>query len=92
MRHSVEVDRYSKYIIDNGSKNMAVTSQQSVFNLNRKKDLEQLTSGDIGKNILMQENDAGDYGLEINVKQSAQTEVKDPKGLIPPKTERLSHQ
>ena len=56
MRHSVEVDRYRKYIIDTGSKNTTVSAQQSVFDLNRKKDLDQLTSGDIGKNILIHDN------------------------------------
>ena len=71
MRHSVEVNRYSKYIIDTGSKNMAAGSQQSVFDLNRKEKLDMLTSGDIGKNILINENILGDdYGLEVNIKKS----------------------
>lgn len=50
MTHSMDVTRYKKYMIDLSSKSHI--SQRSVFNLKKEKDLDQLTSGMIGKNII----------------------------------------
>ena len=97
LTHSMDVERYKKYLLDLNSKSN-VFSQKSVFNLKREKeDLDQLTSGDIGKNIMKYEDivvdsardDFKDYGMSQSSPNPIQKRLKEENSAA--HTERPIH-